>query len=106
MQFNGHFFKQHDGLAMGAPTSAVLTETFIQCLEHTQIYRIWNEHQIIDYYRYVNDIIIIYNEQYTNIDNTLLECNSVHSNLKVTIEKETHNKIKYLDLMISKACDK
>jgi hypothetical protein len=40
IQFNNHFYKQHDGLAMGAPTSAILTEIFIQFLEHTVIYKI------------------------------------------------------------------
>jgi hypothetical protein len=36
IQFNNHFYKQHDGLAMGAPTSAILAEIFIQFLEHPQ----------------------------------------------------------------------
>jgi hypothetical protein len=30
IQFNNHFYKQHDRLAMGAPTSAVLAEICIQ----------------------------------------------------------------------------
>jgi hypothetical protein len=29
IQFNDHFYKQHNGLAMGAPTSAIFAETFI-----------------------------------------------------------------------------
>jgi hypothetical protein len=79
-QFNDQFFKQNEGLAMGAPMSAILAETFIQHLEHTTIYPILNEHQIIDYYRYVDDILIIYNEQYTNIENTLDEFNNIPLN--------------------------
>jgi hypothetical protein len=38
-QFNNQFFKQDEGLTMGAPTSALLAETFIQYLEHTRSIR-------------------------------------------------------------------
>jgi hypothetical protein len=40
---------------MGAPTSATLAETFIQHLRYTIIHIILKKHQIIDYYRYVDD---------------------------------------------------
>jgi hypothetical protein len=36
LQFNDQFYKQNQGLVMGAPTSAILAETFIQYLEHTK----------------------------------------------------------------------
>jgi hypothetical protein len=36
LQFSNHFYEQDEGLAMGAPTSAVLAETFILYLEHTK----------------------------------------------------------------------
>jgi hypothetical protein len=35
VQLNNQFYKQDQGLAVGVPTSAVLAETFIQNLEHT-----------------------------------------------------------------------
>jgi hypothetical protein len=76
-QFKNQFYKQNDGLAMGAPTSAILADTFIQYPEHTVIYQILKKHQIIDYYRYVDDILIIYNEQHTNIQSTLDEFNII-----------------------------
>jgi hypothetical protein len=60
MQFNDQFYKQNEGLAMGAPTSAILAETFIQHLEHNKLIEILNKHQIIDYHRYVDDILIVY----------------------------------------------
>jgi hypothetical protein len=56
---------------MGAPTSAVLAETFIQYLEHTEIIKILDKYQIIDYYRYVNTVLIIYNTNTRNIENAL-----------------------------------
>jgi hypothetical protein len=48
LQFDNQFFKQNEGLTMGAPASAILAETFIQHLEHTIIYKILNKHQIVD----------------------------------------------------------
>jgi hypothetical protein len=62
LQFNNQFFKQNEGLTMGAPTSEILAETFIQHLEHTIINKTLNKHQIIDYYQYVDDILIRHNE--------------------------------------------
>jgi hypothetical protein len=75
LQFNNQVYELNKGLSMGAPTSAILTETFIQHLEHTIIYKILQKHQIIDYYRYLDDILIVYNEHQTNIDSTIDEFN-------------------------------
>jgi nucleoside-specific outer membrane channel protein Tsx len=72
------------------------------------IHRTYNNHtylkkfQIVDYYRYVDDILIIYNTRITNIDNTLNIFNNIHPKIKFTIEKEINNKINFLDLSIEK----
>jgi hypothetical protein len=92
LQFNNQFYKQNEGLTMGAPTSATLTEIFIQHLQHTIIYKILKNHQIIDYHRYVDDILIIYNEHHTNIDKTLDEFNRIHPKIKFTIKKKPKTK--------------
>jgi hypothetical protein len=60
IEHNGKWYKQNDGLAIGAPTSAILAEVFIRHLEHTIIVEILKKFQIIDYHRYVDDIPIIY----------------------------------------------
>jgi hypothetical protein len=49
LQNNNQFYKQNEGLSMGAPTSSTLAEIFIQHLEHTIIYKILQKHQIIGY---------------------------------------------------------
>jgi hypothetical protein len=77
LQFNDQFHKQDEGLAMGAPTSAIKAETFIQHLEHNKLIKILNKHKILDYHRYVDDILILYNENNTNINNTLDECSAI-----------------------------
>jgi hypothetical protein len=101
LQFNNQYYKQDNGLAMGAPTSAILTEIFIQHLEHIKIINILKQYHIIDYCRYVDDRLIVYNEDIKNIENTLIDFHSVHPNIQFTIEKETHNSLNYLDLTIT-----
>jgi hypothetical protein len=81
IQFNNHFYKQHDGLAVGAPTLAIFAEIFIQFLEHTVIYEILEKHIIIDYYRYVDDILIIYNQN-TNIHRNIYTISRTHRHLQ------------------------
>jgi hypothetical protein len=41
-----------DRLAMGAPTSAIISEAYIQNMEHKQIYPILVKCQITGYFRY------------------------------------------------------
>jgi hypothetical protein len=38
LQHNGKFYKQTKGLAMGAPTSPIIAELYMQYLEHSGIY--------------------------------------------------------------------
>jgi hypothetical protein len=63
-QHNNQFFKQKEGLAMGAPSSPIFSEIFLQFLEHNVILKILSDHKIVSYYRYVDDILIIYNHNH------------------------------------------
>jgi hypothetical protein len=66
--FKQKYYKQTDGLALGAPTSAVISEAYIQIIEHKQMYPILIKHQITRYFLYVDDILLIYDQTKTNID--------------------------------------
>jgi hypothetical protein len=50
---------------MGAPTSAILAEAYIQHMQHKRIYPVLIKHQLIGYYRYIEDILIIYDQKKT-----------------------------------------
>jgi hypothetical protein len=99
-QFNQQYYKQTNRVAMGAPTSAVLPETYIRHMEHTQIYPILVKQQIIGYFRYVDDILLIYDQNKTNIEQILNEFNKLQPTIKFTIEKELHESVNFLDLTI------
>jgi hypothetical protein len=83
---------------MGAPTSAILAETFIQHMEHEHIYPILKTQEIIAYCRYVDDII--YDQDKTNIEQSLREFINIQPSVKFTIEREQHEIINYLDITI------
>jgi hypothetical protein len=79
-------FQQIEGLAMGAPTSSLLSEVFLQSLEHNTIYDILVEHKIVAYFRYVDDILIVYDNQETDIAHMLSLFNNLYPNLTFTME--------------------
>jgi hypothetical protein len=97
-------FQQIEGLAMGAPTSSLLSEVFLQSLEHNSIYNILVENKIVAYFRYVDDILIVHDNQETDIAHMLLLFNNLYPNLTFTMELEEDMKINFSDLAIHRLC--
>jgi hypothetical protein len=62
---NGKILIQKDGLAMGAPTSGIIAEFFLQHLEDTHLAHLFRKHKITAYFRYVDDILIVYDPCHT-----------------------------------------
>jgi len=104
-QFMGKTYTQHDGLAMVASTSSTLSEFFLQHLENSQIYYILLNYNIVGNFRYVDDLLIIYNERKTDIEELLYRFNDITPKLNFTIEKETGGNINFLDLTIHRDID-
>ena len=98
--FQKDIYKQTTGLAMGAPTSAILSEIYLQYIEHTLIINILSSNNILGYFRYVDDILIVNDSESTNIDLVLEQFNNLTTNLNFTIEKEHNNTISFLDITI------
>jgi hypothetical protein len=98
--FDNHTFKQIDGLAMGAPTSALFSEIYIQMIEHTKIYKILVVNNICNYLRYVDDIILVYDVTVTDIMTVLNQFNCITTNLQFTAELESNRQLNFLDLAI------
>ena len=93
---------QKQGLVMGAPSSSILPQVYLHFLENTQIYNILIQHQIIGYFRYVDDILIVYSDENTDIHKVLDLFNNISPTLTFTIEKEQNNSINFLDISIHK----
>ena len=101
-QHNDKTITQPDGLAMGAPSSTIISEIFLQHLEHTHLPHLAQKHKLVNYFRYVDDILLIYDSQHTRIHSLLHDLNSIHPNLQFTQEVEQNNTIIYLDITIHK----
>jgi len=102
-QYKQQIYKQNTGLAMGAPSSSILSELFLQYIEHTKIYDILNKHSILGYFRYVDDILLVYDITVTNINTVLDEFNNVAQPMFFTMEKEVNNQLNFLDITVKKA---
>jgi hypothetical protein len=101
----GKIIIQKDGLAMGSPASSLLSEVFLQKLEHTNLPQIAKKLNLIDYFRYVDDILIVYDNQHTNLENITQEFNTMHRNIRLTNETEVNKEIHYLDITITRESD-
>jgi hypothetical protein len=96
----GKILIQQDGLAMGTPTSGIIAEFFLQNLENSHLTHLSKKLKITCYFRYVDDILIIYDSRHTDINSIQNDFNTIHPNIKFTAEIESDNKIHYLDITI------
>jgi hypothetical protein len=93
---------QHDGLAMGAPSSGLIAEIFLQYIEHSHLPHLTKKHKIINYCRYVDDILIIFDANHSNTLEITKDFNSLHPKLQFTAETESDHTLNYLDISISR----
>jgi len=76
------------------------SELFLQQMEHQHLAHLSNKHKIVNYLCYIDDILVIFYSNHTNIQTVLADFNAIHPGLKFTVEIETDNKINYLDITI------
>jgi len=91
-----------DGLAMGAPSSSIISEIFLQHTEHTHLPRLTQKHKQVNYFRYIDDVLLICDSQHTDIHSLLHDFISVHPNLQFTQEVEQNNTLNCMDITIHK----
>ena len=95
--FDGNYYDQIDGVAMGSP---MLANLFVGFHEKRWV----DQFQFCDvllYRRHVDDTICLFNsEQDANEFFKLL--NSQHPNIKFTFEKQKDDKLAFLDVLFSK----
>ena len=91
---------------MGAPTSSIISEIFLQEVDETITKIIKKYDTSGTYYRYVDDAIYISQNNGINTQQIINEINNIHNKLKFTIEEEHDNKLNYLDVTISKSNNK
>ena len=60
------------------------------------------KHRIINYFQYIDDILLIFDPNHTDIQTILTNFNSIHPKLHFTAEIEQNNTLNYLDISIHK----
>jgi len=88
---NKNIIIQQDGLEMGAPSSGITAEIFLQHLAHLHLAHLTHKHHIINYCRYVDDIFLIFDSNRTCIQSILKDFNALHPELQFTAEAEKHH---------------
>jgi len=104
-RFQDKVYVQNEGLAMGAPTFFIFSEIYLQNPENTKIAELLLKHKFEDYFRYVDDILIMYKEDQTSIHKVLDDFNSTTPNMEFSLDKKENNKINFLDITIAKRHD-
>ena len=93
MLTNDGYFRQTDGLAMGSPPAPLLANGWLSKYDKDI------QDDALLYFRYMDDIV---RDIHTDrIESKLSDVNSLHDNLKFTIERENEqNQIPFLDMLI------
>lgn len=99
--YNGNFYHQNEGLAMGSPLSGTIANIYMSHIEEKLLMK-ENKHseKIVYWYRYVDDVLALVNGSSRQIDILLKHINSYHPQIKFTLEIEQNKQINYLDLTI------
>ncbi|OXA48236.1 uncharacterized protein LOC110855495 [Folsomia candida] len=100
-KYDGKFYHQTEGTAMGSPISAIVAELYLQSLEHKLVTR---NKFIIFWRRYVDDIFAIIRKR--KLEAVLNQINGFHHAIKFTVEKEENGKIAFLDVMLYEKPDR
>jgi len=85
---------------MGSPISGTIAEIYLQKIKEEYIKQ-WLDSQEISYYKwYVDDIIILYNQNLTNEIQILEAFNKADKNLQFKMTTKENQKVQFLDLTI------
>jgi hypothetical protein len=69
-------------------SSSTFAEVFVQYMEHKQLYPILLKYKVTGYFRYIGDILIIYNQKRTNVDETVAKFSKQRPSIKYSVAKK------------------
>ena len=96
--FNGEYYQQVDGVAMGSPLAPILANLFMGIKEKEWI-KNYNGNKPLLYKRYVDDIFAIFQKQ-EDAERFLKYINLQHQNIKFTMETQKNNTISFLGIFL------
>ena len=97
--FNGQYYDQIDGVAMGSPLGPVLVNIFMGHFEEKWVLN--NNAFPSVWFRYVDDTFTVFDNKNTAIQ-FLHYSNNCHANIKFTVEFEENSTTPFLDILIKR----
>jgi predicted GIY-YIG superfamily endonuclease len=101
--FDGQYYEQTDGVAMGSPLSPAVANFFMESFEQKALESAPLKPSC--FYRYVDDTFVIWPHGRNALQSFLEFLNNQHSNIKFTMETETEGCIPFLDILIRRKPD-
>ena len=98
--FDGTFYTQRDGVAMGSPLGPTFANIFLSHHEERWLSNCPPAFKPFCYYRYVDDTFAVFKDK-SDSDSFLQYLNSQHPNISFTIEPEINHTLPFLDSSIS-----
>lgn len=101
--YQGEYFLQIDGVAMGSPVAPVVANLWMEHFENgaiataPQAVKIWK--------RYVDDVFCIMKGNESDVQNYLAHLNSIHCKMRFTYEMEKDRSIAFLDVKVGVRSD-
>jgi len=102
-QFDGKFYDQVDGVAMGSPLGPLFANAFMVDFVRKNKSEL-NRLGVIKWCRYVDDIFATLSDK-TQAEKILSYLNTQHPNIKFTIEHECDGKLPFLDTTVIRGSD-
>ena len=103
--FDGEYYQQIDGVAMGSPLGPTLANVFLGYHESKWLSNCPAAFKPLYYRRYVDDIFLLF----TNIDclnQFQTYMNAQHPNMNFTSEIESENSLAFLDVFVTRVIDR
>ncbi|XP_064469880.1 uncharacterized protein LOC135384612 [Ornithodoros turicata] len=96
--FGGEYYKQTTGTAMGAPVSVIAANLVMECIEERALQSSPNHPKV--FLRNVDDCFCILKK--SDVDAFLTHVNSVEPSTQFTVERETDNRLPFLDVLVTR----
>ena len=97
--FNGIFYRQTDGVAMGSPLGPILADIFVGFIE-SQV-DIGLRADVVFYGRYVDDVLLI-SKSANEVGDLRQLLNSIDGGVQFTEEHENDNALPFLDVLVTR----
>ena len=99
--FNGKYYIQTDGVAMGSPLGPTFANIFLCYWEEIWLNKCPPQFKPLYYRRYVDDTFLLFSSQ-SHVKKFLHYMNSRHDNIDFTHETEVDDRLPFLDVLVSR----